>query len=62
MTGHAAVAVLELEEGVVQQVLDDFETAPIDDRLKTTLAFLKKLCLTPDELSGDDRLTDLLDQ
>jgi alkylhydroperoxidase family enzyme len=35
-------------------VLDDFETAPIDERLRSTLRFLRKLVLDPDSVSPDD--------
>jgi hypothetical protein len=35
-------------------VLDDYKTAPIDDRLRVMLAFLEKLTLRPDEVTPDD--------
>jgi alkylhydroperoxidase family enzyme len=35
-------------------VLDDFESAPIDDRLRATLRFLRKMTLEPDALTPDD--------
>ena len=35
-------------------MLDDFESAPIDDRLKATLRFLKKMTLEPDALTPAD--------
>jgi alkylhydroperoxidase family enzyme len=35
-------------------VLDDFETAPIDERLRSALRFLRKLVLDPDAVSADD--------
>jgi len=35
-------------------VLDDFESAPIDDRLRATLRFLRKMTLEPDALTDDD--------
>ena len=40
-----------LDETQTQQVLDDFESAPIDVRLKATLRFLRKMTLA---LTGDD--------
>ncbi len=35
-------------------MLDDFESAPIDDRLKATLRFLEKMTLAPDALTPED--------
>jgi alkylhydroperoxidase family enzyme len=35
-------------------VLDDFESAPIDERLRATLRFLKKMTLEPDALAPED--------
>jgi alkylhydroperoxidase family enzyme len=35
-------------------VLADWRTAPIDERLRTTLGFLEKLTLYPDELAAAD--------
>lgn len=35
-------------------MLDDFESAPIDPRLKATLRFLKKMTLEPDALTPAD--------
>jgi alkylhydroperoxidase family enzyme len=39
---------------VTKQVLDDYERAPISDKLRATLGFLKKLTLTPEALTADD--------
>jgi alkylhydroperoxidase family enzyme len=38
----------------MQQVLADYRTASIDEKLRATLGLLEKLTLTPDALSGDD--------
>jgi alkylhydroperoxidase family enzyme len=35
-------------------VLDDYRTAPIDERLRTTLAFLEKLTLDPGAVGPED--------
>ncbi len=35
-------------------MLDDYKTAPIDDKLRVTLAFLEKLTLTPDDVTPAD--------
>jgi alkylhydroperoxidase family enzyme len=39
---------------VTKQVLEDYERAPISDKLRATLGFLKKLTLTPEALTADD--------
>jgi alkylhydroperoxidase family enzyme len=39
---------------IVQAVLDDYKTAPIDEKLRLTLAFLEKLTLRPAEVGPDD--------
>lgn len=45
---------LNLDPELVEQVLADYRKAPIAEPLRTTLAFLEKLTLTPDELGADD--------
>ena len=35
-------------------MLDDFESAPIETKLKATLRFLRKMTLEPDALTRDD--------
>ncbi len=35
-------------------MLDDWRTAPIDEKLRTTLGFLEKLTLTPGVIVQDD--------
>lgn len=35
-------------------MLDDFRTAPVDERLRATLEFLQKVTLTPDDLTDAD--------
>ena len=39
---------------LVRAVLDDVESAPIDERLRATLRMLATLTLTPDRFSVDD--------
>jgi alkylhydroperoxidase family enzyme len=39
---------------VTRKVLEDFESAPIDERLRTTLRFLRKLALDPDAVTAED--------
>ncbi len=38
----------------LQAVLDDYRSAPIDERLRAMLAFLEKMTLTPDALTEQD--------
>jgi alkylhydroperoxidase family enzyme len=37
-------------------VLDDWRTAPIDERLRATLGFIERLTLSPDEVGPEDVL------
>jgi alkylhydroperoxidase family enzyme len=39
---------------LTQAVLDDWRTAPIDDKLRATLGFLEKVTLAPDEVTPAD--------
>ena len=39
---------------MVRAVLDDWRTAPIDEKLRATLGFLEKVTLTPGEAGSDD--------
>lgn len=38
----------------MQAVLDDWRTAPVDDRLRAALGFIEKLTLTPGEVTSAD--------
>lgn len=42
------------DDRIIKAVLEDYEAAPIDDRLRETLRFLRKLTLSPDEVSAAD--------
>jgi alkylhydroperoxidase family enzyme len=42
------------EEGPYRAALEDWRTAPIDDRLRAALGFLEKLTLRPAELGRAD--------
>jgi alkylhydroperoxidase family enzyme len=42
------------DEALVRAVVADPETAPIDERLRATLRFLRKLTLEPTAIGGDD--------
>ena len=39
---------------MTQKALDDPDRAPIDEKLRATLAFLRKLTLSPDEVTPAD--------
>jgi alkylhydroperoxidase family enzyme len=43
-----------LGDRVVEAVLDDYRSAPIEGRLRAMLAFLEKVTLTPAEVTPDD--------
>jgi uncharacterized peroxidase-related enzyme len=52
---HSAVAEREWQGSeVVNAVLEDYRTAPIDDRLRAALAFLEKLTRSPEEIGPSD--------
>ena len=42
------------DAGAVERILLDYRSAPIDDRLRGTLAFLEKLVLDPTGLTAAD--------
>jgi alkylhydroperoxidase family enzyme len=39
---------------LTKAVLEDWRTAPIDEKLRATLGFLEKVTLSPDEVGPDD--------
>jgi uncharacterized peroxidase-related enzyme len=43
-----------IENGVIDRLLEDLHTAPVEARLKPLLAFVRKLTLTPGEMSQAD--------
>lgn len=43
-----------LGEAVTNAVLDDWRTAPVDEKLRMILGFLRKLTLAPEEVRPDD--------
>ena len=42
------------DEALVRAVLEDWRTAPVDERLRAMLGFLEKVTLTPAEVGPDD--------
>lgn len=52
---HTAVAIaFGFPENLMPKLLDDLDTAPIAERLKPVLAFVKKLTLTPNKMTSSD--------
>ena len=45
------------DEGLVQAVLDDWRTAPVNEKLRATLGFLEKLTLSPGDVGPEDVAT-----
>jgi len=43
-----------IEEGMVERLVDGFDDAPVDPRLRPLLAFVRKLVLPPNEVSRAD--------
>lgn len=52
---HAEVAyVWGIEEGLVDRLVADFDSAPVDAKLRPLLAYVRKLALTPSEMTQAD--------
>ena len=43
-----------IEEGLIDKLLENIDTAPVEARLKPLLAFVRKLSLTPGEMTQND--------
>ena len=55
MGSHAAVAALGFgDDQLVAAVLQDWRTAPVDERLRSMLGFLEKVTLTPTDVTPGD--------
>jgi alkylhydroperoxidase family enzyme len=54
MGNHGAVASEVLGDALTQAVLDDWQTAPVNEQVKTMLGYLEKLTLHPDEIGKSD--------
>jgi uncharacterized peroxidase-related enzyme len=53
--GHSQVAVnLGIDRAVFAPLFDDIDTAPVDDKLKPILRFVKKLTLEPRNMNQSD--------
>jgi uncharacterized peroxidase-related enzyme len=54
-SSHAAAARhLGVDSSVIDPLIDDIDTAPVDERLKPVLRFVKKLTLTPSQMIQRD--------
>ncbi len=54
-SGHTAVSSLALNNAeVVEAVLNDWQNAPVNPKVKSTLGLLEKLTLEPDNLTSAD--------
>src|SRR5580704_17641742 len=40
--------------GLMKQAVEDYTTAPIDERLRATLGLLRNMTLEPEQLTADD--------
>ena len=55
MNAHTAVAVLGTgDDEWVAAVLENWRTAPVNEKLRRTLGFLEKLTVSPSEVSPED--------
>ena len=45
---------LGVDEGLFLKLVDDIDTAPVSDKLKPILKYVRKLTLTPDRMTDDD--------
>jgi uncharacterized peroxidase-related enzyme len=50
---HGAVAAKEMQRAAVDQVISDFRSAPISERLTSALAFLEIMTSRPNELKAE---------
>ena len=54
LEAHTAVAAKGVEEEIIQAVLIDWQTAPVNDKIRATLGFLQKLTRTPHDMVPED--------
>jgi alkylhydroperoxidase family enzyme len=54
MSVHGAIASLVFEKSIVKAALDDFQQAPLSDKVKAALVFLERLTRQPDQVSRED--------
>lgn len=51
---HSAIAVNGMDEDVVTAVMQNYQTAPINEKLRATLGFLEKLTKYPEQVTVED--------
>jgi uncharacterized peroxidase-related enzyme len=54
LSDHRAVASQAMDPALAEAVLNDYHTAPIDKRMRSTLTFLEKLALHPETVTSTD--------
>jgi uncharacterized peroxidase-related enzyme len=55
LADHTAVALsASADEALVRATVEDYETAPLDERVRITLRFLEKLTLAPESVGPGD--------
>ena len=54
LSAHKAVAAVHLDQQLIAQVLDDWQTAPITPQLKAALGFLQRLTREPMAVEASD--------
>ena len=55
LIAHAEVAyAMGIEEGLIDKLLADITSAPVDDKFKPLLAFSRKLMLMPSDMTQED--------
>ena len=50
----AAAAAWGIEDGLIDRLLEDFDAAPVEDRFRPLLAYVRKLTLSPTAVSQAD--------
>lgn len=51
---HSAIAVNGMDERVVTAVMQNYQTAPVNEQIRATLGFLEKLTKFPEAVAGED--------
>ena len=51
---HSAIAVNGMDEGVVTAVMQDYQSAPVNEKIRAVLAFLEKLTRFPAAVTTED--------
>jgi len=54
LEAHTAVAAKGTDQAVIEAVLTDWQTAPVNEKVRATLGFLEKLTRTPQQMTPED--------